>query len=378
MAQEAPESSTLSRRTLLTGTAALGALVAVGAIGISRSDQTTSAQDARSEILRAVADNAFVPSTGEFDDIDGISQFITPIGPSRGDEFYVLDIALQKPQIAASDWSLAIRGPHVNTPLRLTYDDLLERDLITAEVTLPCISNPVGGELVANAFWTGVPLAELLTEAGLSNPTTASHQVFCTAADGYSAGFPLPRVFDGRTAMVALGMNGEPLTREHGFPARLLVAGMYADVSSTKWLTDIEVTDWVGVDGYWQPRGWNKDAPIQTHSRIDTPADGTEMISGPNAIAGVAWNPALGIERVEVGLTNIDEPGTTQWRTTDLAHVESDETWIQWRYEWDAPVGTWSVAVRATDKSGFTQSPEIAPAAPNGAEGHHHILLRIT
>ena len=177
--------------------------------------------------------------------------------------------------------------------------------------------------------------------------------------------------------MLALFMNGEPLPTEHGFPARLVVAGLYGYVSAIKWIEQIQVTDFEGVDGFWIPRGWSKEAPVKTQSRIDTPEQGAEMAPGPVTIAGVAWNPGVGIDQVEVGFTNAATQETTEWIPAQLAASGSDETWVQWQFEWDAPDGEWFIAVRATDKSGFTQTPEQVPAAPNGAEGHHTILTRI-
>ena len=173
-------------------------------------------------------------------------------------------------------------------------------------------------------------------------------------------------------------MNGEPLPIIHGFPARLVIAGIYGYVSATKWLEEIQVTDNVGVDGFWIPRGWSKYGPIKTQSRIDTPVQGGQMPGGPTTIAGIAFNPTIGIEQVEVGFTNAEDQTSTEWVPVELADVESDETWVQWRHEWDAPPGDWFIQVRATDKTGFTQSPNIVPPAPNGAEGFHTIIVRIT
>lgn len=177
--------------------------------------------------------------------------------------------------------------------------------------------------------------------------------------------------------MIALTMNGEPLPIDHGFPARLVVAGLYGYVSATKWIENIEITDWVGVDGFWQPRGWSKEGPVKTQSRIDTPISGTENQPGVTTIAGIAWNPGVGIEGVEVGLTSAADQTRTEWFPAELAAVDSDETWVQWRFDWDAPEGDWFIQSRATDKSGFTQSPIPVAPAPNGAEGFHTIGVRV-
>ena len=368
------------RRAVLYGSAAAGAVALTAAARVGR---TSAAEVARDELLAdtattvgATGGEQMAFSTGAFDDIPGITQFITPISPE--DEFYLIDTAIRKPEVDPSTWELSITGPYVDNPITYTYQDLLDRELVTTEVTLSCVSNPVGGDLVGNAVWTGVPLIELLEEAGVQDPTNPDHQIFSRSVDGFTCGFPLPLAYDGRTTMVALMMNGEPLPLIHGFPARLVVAGLYGYVSATKWVEEIQVTDWIGVDGFWQPRGWSKEGPIKTQSRIDTPVQGGSLRSGTTTIAGIAWNPTIGIDRVEVGFTSNEDQATTEWVAAELADVESNETWVQWRYEWDAPPGDWFLQVRATDSTGFTQSPTIVQPAPNGAEGYHTIIVRAT
>ncbi len=367
----------LDRRTVLYGTAAAGAVALTAAARVGR---TSAAEVARDELLLDTAGTANPSgeplsfSTGAFDDIDGITQFITPISPE--DEFYLIDTAIRKPEVDPDNWELSITGPYVDNPISYTYQDLLNREHVTSEVTLSCVSNPVGGDLVGNAVWTGVPLIELLEEAGIQDPTNSEHQIFSRSVDGFTCGFPVPLAYDGRTTMVALMMNGEPLPLIHGFPARLVVAGLYGYVSATKWVEEIQVTDWIGVDGFWMPRGWSKDGPVKTQSRIDTPQQGGSVASGPMTVAGIAWNPTIGIDQVEVGFTSNDDQDTTEWIPAELANVESDETWVQWRLEWDAPPGDWFIQCRATDKTGFTQSPTVVAPAPNGAEGYHTIIVR--
>ena len=259
-----------------------------------------------------------------------------------------------------------------------TYEELLAREQVTTEVTLSCVSNPVGGDLVGNAVWTGIPLTELLEEAGIQDPTNPEHQIFSRSVDGFTCGFPVPLAYDGRTTMLALMMNGEPLPISHGFPARLVVAGIYGYVSATKWIEQITITDWTGVDGFWIPRGWSKEGPIKTQSRIDIPQQGGELPAGPMTIAGIAWNPTIGIDQVEVGFTNATTQESTEWIPVELAPVETNETWVQWRFEWDAPPGDWFIQSRATDSTGFTQTPQVVAPAPNGAEGFHTTVVRIT
>jgi DMSO/TMAO reductase YedYZ molybdopterin-dependent catalytic subunit len=368
------------RRILAYGGAAVGAVALTTG---SRIGRTSTAERARDEILTnasssfttlppggsAIVQPNALP-TGAFDDVAGLTSYITPISPD--DEFYLIDTALQKPQVDPSTWSLTIDGEYVTTPVTYTYDELMAREMIETEVTLSCVSNPVGGDLVGNAVWRGIPLAELFAEAGIIDPTDAQTQVFSRSVDGFTCGFPTPLAYDGRTAMLALEMNGEPLPIIHGFPARIVVAGLYGYVSATKWVERISITDWIGVDGFWMPRGWSKEGPIKTQSRIDVPQNRDTVSPGLVNIGGVAWSPTVGIERVEISLGE-DEV----WQEVELAVVESNETWVQWKFDWDATPGDWFIRVRATDTSGFTQSPITVAPAPNGAEGYHTILVQV-
>lgn len=373
--------ATNRRRILAYGGAAAGA---VALAGVGRVGRTSAAQRARDQILTDSATTTVPPAgstaappttisipTGPFDSVDGISSYITPISPE--DEFYLIDTALVKPQVDPAGWSLTIDGEYVTTPVTYTYDELMARDMVTKEVTLSCVSNPVGGDLVGNAVWTGIPLTELFEEAGIIDPTDAQTQIFSRSVDGFTCGFPVPLAYDGRTAMLALLMNGEPLPIDHGFPARLVIAGLYGYVSATKWVETISITDWVGVDGFWMPRGWSKEGPIKTQSRIDVPRHATEITAGTTTVAGIAWSPTIGIDKVELSIGEDDV-----WDEVELAVVESNETWVQWKYDWDAPAGDHLIRVRATDSNGFTQSPIPVAPAPNGAEGYHTIVVRVT
>ena len=362
----------LSRRAVV-----LGGVGVVG--GLSAVRFVISANERRALVDQPISRRVDVTlPVGEFDEVDGITRFTTP----TSDHFF-LDIAIEKPSIDPETYSLTIGGPHARNPLTLSYDDLLGFEQVSRQFCLVCVSNPVGGELVGNVVWTGIPLSVLLDEAGIDDATNPERQILSHGADGYSAGFRAPLAYDGRTAMVALFMNGEPLPVENGFPARLVMAGEYAYTSATKWLERIEITDFIGVDGFWIPRGWAKEAPVKMSSRIDT-VD-RRNLTGPGAttIGGVAWAPSHGIERVEVNVSNIDDVtgleqiDSGEWEQAELATVEADETWVQWRYEWDAPVGDWVLSVRATDKSGFTQGFEMVPAAPDGAEGYDSSVTQV-
>jgi hypothetical protein len=277
---------------------------------------------------------------------------------SNGD-FYRIDTALVTPQVDAGGWRLGLSGL-VDRPFDLTYDELLRMDSVETPVTISCVSNEVGGDLVGNAVWQGVPLAALLDRAGVSPD---AEQVVGRSVDGFTAGFPLADALDGRTALVAYAMNGEPLPAAHGYPARLVVAGLYGYVSATKWLREIELTTWDAFDGYWVPRGWSKTGPIKTQSRIDVPSG--DVRSGDVVVAGVAWAPGSGIEQVEVQVD--DGP----WLEAELGPVANDETWRTWRLHWDASEGRHRLRVRATDGAGVIQTADEQPPAPDGATGWH-------
>ena len=287
--------------------------------------------------------------------IDDVTPFIVP---SR--DFYRIDTALVVPQVRRAEWQLRIHGM-VDRELELTFDDLLARPQVQRQVTLSCVSNSVGGPLVGNALWQGVLLAPLLEECGLQPEAT---QVVSRSIDGWTCGSPTAAIMDGRDALVAIGMNGEALPAEHGYPVRLVVPGLYGYVSATKWVTEIELTRWEDFDAYWVPRGWSKEGPVKTMARIDRSADGL--------IAGMAWAVHRGVSRVEV---SIDEG---EWRECELAGVPSDDTWRQWRYEWaDATPGDHTVRARAYDGADAVQPEGPKREAPDGAEGYHRVGFTI-
>ncbi len=293
--------------------------------------------------------------------IEGVSPVLTPI-----DRFFRIDTAIVLPRVDLADWQLRITGD-VERPLALSYDELLARELVEVDATIACVSNEVGGSLIGTARWVGVPLAELLEEAG---PSAAAEQVLGRSVDGFTAGFPLAAALDGRQALVAVGMNGEVLPMRHGFPARLVVPGLFGYVSATKWLSAIELTPWDGVDGYWIPRGWSKEGPVKTSSRIDVPGMADEVAAGSVVVAGVAWAPTRGIEVVEV---LVDGEVAS---TAELVPPLSDATWVQWRAEVTLTAGEHSLAVRATDGDGSLQAVGPSRPAPDGAEGWHTIRVR--
>jgi len=284
------------------------------------------------------------------------------------EDFFRIDTALSVPRVDLDSWRVRIHGL-VDQPYELSLDDLLAMDLVERWVTLTCVSNTLGGSLIGNALWLGVPLGVLLERAGVR---PGADQVVGRSVDGFTVGFPTAAALDGRDALVAVGMNGEPLPFEHGFPARLVVAGLYGYVSATKWLSDIELTTWDAFDAYWVPRGWAKEAPIKTQSRIDTPRSGTRLPQGSRVVAGAAWAPGTGIERVEVRLD--DGP----WQEAELAESLDRNSWRQWRLPWDPEPGVHVLRVRATDATGYTQTEERTPPAPDGATGWHTVRVTVT
>lgn len=296
-------------------------------------------------------------------DVPGISPIVTP-----NDVFYRIDTELLVPRIEADGWSLSVNGM-VDNPFTIDYAELVAMPLIEQYVTIACVSNEVGGNLVGNAKWRGVRLRDLLDRAGVQDGAT---QVVGRAHDGWTAGFPTSWVTTPeREAMVAVAMNDEPLPPEHGYPARLIVPGLYGYVSATKWLANIELTRLEDFDAYWVPRGWAKEAPILTQSRIDRPNDGQTVQPGTVALCGVAWAPDRGIARVEV---QVDDAA---WAEAELSTPISDATWVQWVLRWEATSGSHVVRVRATDGSGEVQTADVSRPDPDGARGHHTISVQV-
>ncbi len=290
----------------------------------------------------------------------GLSPLFTP-----NKDFYRIDTALTIPNISIADWKLEILGM-VAKPITYTYAQLSERPTFELDDTISCVSNEVGGDLVGNARWLGIRLDDLIREAA---PLAGADQVMGYSQDGFSAGFPLAAL-DGRDAMIAIGMNGEVLPLAHGFPARIIVPGLYGYVSATKWLTSIELTRFDKKQGYWIPRGWSALAPIKTQSRIDTPKNGSQIVKGKLAIAGVAWAPSRGVSMVEVRV------GQEPWRVATLGPELAKTTWRQWWIDWNPKRGDHQISVRATDGDGQLQSKVERPVEPNGAEGWHTINVQ--
>ena len=296
--------------------------------------------------------------------VEGLTPIVVP-----NDDFYRIDTRLDVPRVDAATWSLRVHGL-VDRELTLTYNQLLAMPLVERYVTIACVSNPVGGRLVGNAKWTGVRLTSVLEQAGVQPGAT---QLVGRSFDGWTAGFPTDHLRGaGSEALIAVAMNGVPLPPQHGFPARLIVPGLYGYVSATKWITEIELTTLEAFDAYWVPLGWSKLGPILTQSRIELPRGGQRVPAGQVQFAGVAWAPTRAVNKVEVILDPTPD-GAGTWHQAELSQPLSSATWVQWRLTMDVAAGEHRIAVRATDGTGETQTSDITPPPPDGARGYHQV-----
>lgn len=292
--------------------------------------------------------------------VDGVGPFV-----SSNRDFYRIDTALTPPTVDPATWVLRVHGL-VEREVEITFDELLAEDLVEAWVTLACVSNSIGGDLIGNAKWLGYPIRNLLARAG---PSPDADMVLSTSADGFTASTPLEVLLDDRDALLAVGMNDEPLPVPHGFPVRMVVPGLYGFVSATKWVVDLEVTRFRDATAYWTVRGWAPRGPIKTASRIEVPRSGRAQ-PGQVKVGGTAWAQHRGIEKVEVRVD--DGP----WQEAELAAVPGLDTWRQWAFAWDATPGRHTLEARASDPDG-PQTEERSPAAPDGATGLHSITVTV-
>lgn len=343
----------LERREFVRTAGTVGALALTGAVV----RELAGSQHGRGGLVGKLP-AAWSPAPGvsgaDFN-IAGLTPYFTPNA-----QFYRVDTAIEVPQLNAGGWELRIDGM-VENPLTITYDDLVRARLIERDVTLTCVSDEVGGNLISNARWLGLTIRELLAAA---RPKTGADAVRSHSIDGWTAGTPLSALTDpGRDAMLAIGMNSVPLPAEHGYPVRMVVPGLYGYVSATKWLTRIEVTRFDAFQAYWTQRGWAPQAPIKTESRLDLPKPYQEIAPGPTTIAGIAWAQHRGISKVEVQVD--DQP----WRTATLTQWHNPDTWRQWQIPWNAPLGTHNLQIRATDSTGAVQTDKNAQTVPDGASG---------
>ena len=360
----APRPASAERRAFLVwGVATAAVAVVVGTASRLGSSAMQAAAAARRAVhLPAAATAAPAVPAGASLDVDGITPYVTPNA-----DFYRIDTALRVPAVDPADWSLRIHGA-VENEVTLTWDELLALPLEEHMATLSCVSNEVGGDLIGNALWLGYPIRELLARA---KPTGDADMVLSKSVDGFSAGTPLDVLQDdGTAALLAVGMNGEPLPAEHGFPVRMVVPGLFGYVSATKWVTELEVTRFADAEGYWTPRGWSERGPVKLESRIDTPRNGSSVTVGKAvAIAGVAWQPHTGVKAVQVRVGNGD------WQQAELADSVSADTWRQWVLRWTPTEGSHRIEVRAVSADGEVQTSVERPPAPNGASGWHSVTV---
>ncbi|NUT21778.1 MAG: molybdopterin-dependent oxidoreductase [Hamadaea sp.] len=345
------------RRFLIAAGAVAGTAVAAGGVaGVTR--RLAAASDARSR--EAIRLPAPVQPTGPRITTPG---FYTPV-----DEFYRVDTALTVPRVDVDRWRLRIHGL-VDRPITLDFDELLSRGLIERDITLNCVSNEVGGPYIGTTRWLGVPLAPLLREAGVD---ADADQVVARSADGMTLGTPTATLLDGRDAMLAVGMDGRPLPPEHGFPVRMLTPGLYGYAGSCKWITEVELARFADFDAYWVRRGWAREAPVKTASRIDRPAAFAHIAPGDVTVAGVAWAQGRGIDSVELQVDN------GPWEPAELLTSPGRDTWVQWRHRWHATIGGHTLRVRATDGTGRTQPERRATPFPDGATGWHTLAVTVS
>jgi len=316
-----------------------------------------------SDTIASLANNTLVIPDAPVAAAGEIAPFITPQS-----KFFRIDTAIgSTPQLKVADWKLRIHGL-VDKEVTLNMEDIIALPQVEHVITLGCVSNEVGGDLVGNARWGGVLLADVLELAGVQKAAT---QLASTSSDGWTCGTPVDAVLDGRPAMLAISMNGETLTAEHGFPIRMIVPGLFGYVSATKWLTDLELTTWDAFEPYWLKRGWSAQGPMLASSRIDTPRNGDEVAAGKVPLGGLAWAPLSGVDKVEVQID--EEP----WQLAEVVPGGTGMTWAQWRLPWNATPGKHIISVRVIARDGEIQVDDVRPVAPSGATGHHTIGVTV-
>ena len=361
--QATGEAAPARRRFLqvLAGGAAF--TVVGGALASLWRGAAAAVSEARSHVALPAPASAAPPlPSGAEAGLDGIQPLVTP-----NPDFYRIDTALTVPSIDPDTWALKVTGM-VDREIELSFADLLAKPLLERHVTIACVSNEVGGDLIGNARWLGWPVRELLALAG---PQPGADMVLSRSTDGWTAGTPLEVLTDNRDALLAVGMNGEPLPLEHGFPVRLVVPGLYGYVSATKWVTELKVTRFADDVAYWTPRGWSERGPIKTSSRIDVPRDGRPVKRGTVMFGGVAWAQHTGIGTVELRVNR------GPWQQAELAEGISLDTWYQWKLGVELTEGQYEVQVRATDLAGRVQDEQRRPVAPDGATGFHTIRVDV-
>ncbi|WP_081733575.1 molybdopterin-dependent oxidoreductase [Paenarthrobacter nicotinovorans] len=363
-ARQGDDPAPLARRSFLNALAGTSLAAAVaGTVTAVLTRATTVASGFRESMTlpEPTTPTQAIPAGASLS-VDGISPLVTPNA-----DFYRIDTALTVPAIDPPAWKLKVTGM-VENEVELDFATLLSKPMTERHITIACVSNNVGGDLIGNALWLGWPVRELLA---MARPKAGADMVLSTSNDGWTASTPLEALTDNRDAMLAVGMNGEPLPLEHGFPVRMIVPGLYGFVSATKWLTELKVTRFADDTAYWTPRGWSDHGPIKTQSRIDVPRSGRTVQSGTVQFGGVAWAQHRGVSRVELRLNR------GPWKQATLAGGISTDTWYQWQLGVELSPGDYEVQVRATDSTGQPQTEDKAPVAPDGATGYHTINVKV-
>ncbi|ONI73208.1 molybdopterin-binding protein [Actinosynnema sp. ALI-1.44] len=353
-----PPVESADRRRFLRASAGVVAGVGVAGLGGQLLGDRTDVEGSRAAVGALTPAQPASPLPPSADFLPRTPRFIT-----SNRDFYRIDTALSVPKVRAEDWALRIHGA-VDRELTLRYADIRQMPLVERTVTLACVSNEVGGDLISTSNFIGVPLKDILQNAGVK---PGADQLFSTSADGWTCGTPVADIMD--RGLLAIGMNGEPLPVEHGFPARMVVPGLYGYVSATKWVVDMEFNRFADKQAYWLNRGWSQRGPIKTQSRIDTPKGAVK--AGRVTIAGVAWAQTRGIAKVEVRVDGKD------WLPARLATEVNLNTWRMWELDVDLARGERTVECRATDRTGYTQTDAIALPAPDGATGWHSVSLSV-
>lgn len=300
-----------------------------------------------------------VPAGASFP-LPGLTPLFTPTG-----SFYVTDVQLPAPQIDPDKWRLRVHGM-VGRELNLSLAEILAMDLVEIDATLACVHNPVGGNRISSARWLGLPLARILE---LSGAEPDAEQLVARSVDGFTAGIPTAHIRGGAPALLAVGMNGEPLPIKNGFPARTLIPGLWGADANTKWVIELELTTWGAVRDYWDRRGWPRQpTAVRPGSRIDLPANRALLPVEQTTVAGVAWAPAEGVERVEVAVD--DRP----WEPAQLSAEVAPTMWRQCRLQWEPTPGPHTLAVRTIGRRA-TQKAEPQPPYPTGASGYHSVRV---
>jgi DMSO/TMAO reductase YedYZ molybdopterin-dependent catalytic subunit len=364
LAAKDPERPATSRRAFFAATGVTAAASAIAATGgrMLSAARSNIAQARESLQLPAPAKPAPAVPAGVQSKAPGVTPWLTP-----NNDFYRIDTALSVPEINAQDWELRIHGL-VEQEVRLSFQDLLDADLVESHVSLTCVSNPVGGNLAGNAKWLGMPIRDVLK---MARPKEGADMVLSTSIDGFSASTPLEVLQDDRDAMLAIGMNGEALPLEHGYPVRMVVPGLYGFVSATKWVVDLEVTRFADSKAYWTQRGWSERGPIKTMARVEVPKSFAKVPAGRVAIGGTAWAQTRGITKVEVQIDN------GPWTEATLSDEASLITWRQWSFDWEATPGPHYIKARATDGTGEVQTDKRADPVPDGASGWQSLMVTV-